>query len=841
MLAVAAMLLPSLVSAQTRNGSAPAEYKDYRDIPGVTEEEIAAIERLKQAGTTLTYGMPLSTECFVNDQGELGGFVPLFCGLLEGLFGVPVVPEIIEPGEVASKLDSREIKLTSELSPSSARLEKYAMTGGLIVRTIRQFRMYGSEKASAVLRERTPRFVFLSGTNTARNIAASTSMRFEALQADNFDEVAAMLGSGDADAYIGNGSSEAAFDQYGLVVGEDFSPLIYFPVALATADPDVAAVISVVQKYLDNGLDRRLIELYDEGNHEYLLHKFATLLTDEERAYIADHLAGDIPVAMEDDNYPICFYNVQDGEYQGIAVDVLRQVSDLTRLHFAPAGDRNVDFYAQLSMLERGDAAMITELLYSDDRAWRFLWAEEPYATDYYALISKSSKEDLMTINQMLFERVGVVYKSAYEELFAKWFPRHPNTISYPSRQAAFDALDRGEIDLIMGSQNMLLSETNYHENPSFKTNLVFSQAYDAKFGFNKSEGTLAGIVSKAQRLVDTEGIAQLWTHKVFDYRVKMTRAQIPYLITIAGLLAGVAALMVALLIKNRNMNRNLEAIVKRRTAELEVQTEAAQAASRAKGEFLARMSHEIRTPLNAIIGMTGIARGSSDLNKIHHSLERVDNASKHLLGVINDILDMSKIEANRFDLTHQEFSFEKMLMNITGVIGFRADEKRQSLVIDLNPNVPAFLFGDELRLSQVITNLLTNAVKFTPEQGVITLRAQKQSEEGTLVTLRIEVADTGIGISEEQKGRLFRSFEQADGSTARKYGGTGLGLAISKRIVELMNGEIWIESELGHGAKFIFTVKLQAAGEVPYAKPTLCISREDVRILAVDDSLETR
>jgi len=233
-----------------------------------------------------------------------------------------------------------------------------------------------------------------------------------------------------------------------------------------------------------------------------------------------------------------------------------------------------------------------------------------------------------------------------------------------------------------------------------------------------------------------------------------------------------------------------------------------AQKASHAKGQFLSHMSHEIRSPLNAIIGMINIATHTDDIQKIKHCLDKADNASRLLMGLINDILDMSKIEANKLELSNSEFNFEKMLANIINMTSVRAGEKNQNIVVNVNANVPPFIISDDLRLSQVITNLLTNAIKFTPENGIITLNAEKLDETDGEITLRIEVVDSGIGISEEQQKRLFTSYHQADNSITKNFGGTGLGLAISKRIVELMQGTIWIESELNKGAKFIFTIK---------------------------------
>ena len=272
---------------------------------------------------------------------------------------------------------------------------------------------------------------------------------------------------------------------------------------------------------------------------------------------------------------------------------------------------------------------------------------------------------------------------------------------------------------------------------------------------------------------------------------------------------------------------------------ELSAAKEAAEKASVAKSEFLTRMSHEMRTPMNAIIGMTGIARSSNEPVKKEYCLEKIDGASKHLLGVINDILDMSKIEANKFDISNSVIDFEKMIANVVDVINFRVGERDQNLIINIDENIPKQIESDELRLTQVITNLLTNAVKFTPGGGTIRLDAKlAEGSEGANM-LRIEVADNGIGIPADVQPRLFNAFEQVDGGTTRKFGGVGLGLSISKSIVDMMGGDIWVESEPGKGSKFIFTVKIDEAEKKH--KGAFGADRESVRILVVDDSAEIR
>ncbi|GHV51472.1 hypothetical protein AGMMS49579_06850 [Spirochaetia bacterium] len=274
----------------------------------------------------------------------------------------------------------------------------------------------------------------------------------------------------------------------------------------------------------------------------------------------------------------------------------------------------------------------------------------------------------------------------------------------------------------------------------------------------------------------------------------------------------------------------------------------AAENASRAKSEFLANMSHEIRTPMNAVIGMTAIGKAAAEIERKNYCFGKIEDASAHLLGVISDILDMSKIEAGKLELSSVSFDFEKMLQRAVNVINFRIDEKRQKFTAHIDRHIPRMLIGDDQRLAQVITNLLSNAVKFTPEEGSIHLDTHfVKEDEGDppgspgLCTLQIEVTDTGIGISDEQKPRLFNSFEQAESSTSRKFGGTGLGLTISRRIVEMMGGEIRVESSPGKGSTFAFTIRAQRSAEKVRDFLNSGVNWKNIRILAVDDEEAAR
>ena len=239
---------------------------------------------------------------------------------------------------------------------------------------------------------------------------------------------------------------------------------------------------------------------------------------------------------------------------------------------------------------------------------------------------------------------------------------------------------------------------------------------------------------------------------------------------------------------------------------DIERAREGAEQASAAKSEFLLDMSHEMRTPLNAIIGMTGIARESGSIDRKEYCLKKIEDASAYLLDVINNILDISKIETGRLELSNESFVFERMIQKAVNLINFQVEEKYQYFSVNLNDNIPYSMIGDSQRLIQIITNLLSNAVKFTPESGNVRLDARLVSTENNVHTIQIDITDSGTGISPENQARLFNPYYKAHSYTSREYAKAELGLSISRHLVNLMGGRIWVDSELGLGATISFT-----------------------------------
>ena len=818
------------------------KYSTYEDIPGITETEREAITELQNSRQHFTLGMTDSTELFRYENGEYGGFTALLTDELTRLFGIEFRPEIVSWNDLMAGLEDKSIDFTGNLAQTEERSNYFFMTDPIAERQIKSYKLETSDDLSEIAKHRKPEIAFLEGSITVSYIEDNSDYEFNAHYFKNYEDVIVKLKNGTVDAFVGDNTAKATFDNYSSISEQEYFQFFFVPVSLSTRNVELAPIIDVFQKYLENDGLYELVQMYNIGMNSYEKHMFNLSLTDEERAYIAAHNddTNPIPVGSEFDNYPISFFNENDGEFQGISHDVLEAISDISGLSFKIANENETPWNVLYNNLKEGEIKIVTELITSPERIGNFLWPDEPFSQDKYALISRID-EDIIEPNEILYSSVTFSEGTAYEEVFNEWFPNHPNTLVFDNMADCFDALDRGEVDFVMGSHYLLLSQTNYFENSGFKMNLVFDNTFDSSFGINLDEPELASIISKAQKFIDIDAVANRWTSIVFDYQTKIMQATIPLYITGIALLTVIIGLLLYLNLRRKKEHIRLEKIVKQRTAELEIQSEVANVANKAKSDFLARMSHEIRTPLNAIIGMAQIAKQIPEQSeKSIEANTEIITASNHLLNIINDVLDISKIESGRFALVSEPFDLKKTVLEVADMIKLRCKEKKIRFIETSDKLPTLYVVGDRVRLKQVLINLLGNAVKFTPDKGMIEFKTMVVSTENEKIGIRFEVTDTGIGMDQKQLDSLFVAFEQTDTKIAVEYGGTGLGLVISQNLINQMGSEIEVESTPGNGSTFKFKINFEVTKELVVKPPLVEKSDTDKfkgkRILLVED-----
>jgi len=574
------MLVPILFSACVKTTGkqldSSFQYASFRDIPGVTGDEIKAIEELQKRGIPLIYGTALTTETFfIEDDGELGGFTVKLCDWLTELFGIQFKTEIHDLSDVLVMLKTGEINLGA-VTVTEDRQKTYYMSAPIIHRSIKVMRIKGRLSPAEIAWSRPVRYVFVEGGTTIDSVTAAFAPgSYEALVARNHMAAYHMLESGEADAFIGTNIAEGAFDPYGGVLTEDFLPLIVTPVSLAADDPAFAPVISLVTKALESGAYGHLTELYRQGYQEYKKNKFLMELCDEERAYVRDTPV--IPFAAQFMSYPVSFYNTNGGKWEGIIFDVLDEMEKLTGFKFELVNDEKTDLPELMNLLEKGTAYVMPNMIQSEERRKRFIWPNTTYLSDRFALLSKRSYPNV-ELNDIPFTRVGFAKGSAFADLFRSWFPNALYTVEYPGTDDAFMALERGEVDLVMSSQSRLTALTNYYELSDYKANYLFSAAFDASFGLNKDQTVLCSIIDKALPLIDTDRIVEQWLSRTYNIETMRLRNQRPWLFGSLVLILCILALFAVSFARSRRTGRQLEKLVRERTHVLELQTAKLQA-----------------------------------------------------------------------------------------------------------------------------------------------------------------------------------------------------------------------------------------------------------------------
>jgi diguanylate cyclase (GGDEF)-like protein len=571
------------------NESPHAPAKTYRDIPGISQDEIEAIEAFKSYGREFTYGVLNSTEAFQSIDGGRDGFAVLFCELLSGLFDMPFNIEEYGWSDLISNLEDMTVDFTGETTPTAIRQgsknewfevdgemvpgKEYMMSTPIAERMLRVFTRADSDiRREADLNGLT--IGFLEGTTTEREIAQSYRISFTAIEVivpedagddiDDYDIAVQMLEDGEIDAFVEEATADSAFMKYNenreTIRSSVFFPIIHSPVSLTTANPDLTPIISVINKYIDAGGGQVLYDLYTEGEFRYAKHKLYHSFTPEEKEYIDDlaRRGAAVLVGYERDNYPINFYNENEGMFEGIAVDVLTEINKLTGIQFISGVSKDALWSDTIDKLISGEVDMLAQLVFSNERAGHFIWSDIPYASTHYAFLSKANYP-FLAVHQISRIRIGVVDPSAKIHIYRELFPNHDNLIGYRTHYECLEALERGEIDLFMTSEYSMLTQTNYLEKPGLMINIMLDEQMESKFGFMDSNAILCSIISKAQNYVDTDMIVTTWTGMQFDYSKKLAEQQRFFMTVIIALMSLAMVAMIFVLTNNVRLSRKLK------------------------------------------------------------------------------------------------------------------------------------------------------------------------------------------------------------------------------------------------------------------------------------------
>ncbi len=518
-----------------------------------------------------------------------------------------------------------------------------------------------------------------------------------------------------------------------------------------------------------------------------------------------------------------------NGNYTGLSSGFINVLSKRLGISIIPV--RGITWNNVMTEAKNGTIDLIACITKSPKRS-KFLNFTKPYAAYPFVLITRSDFRTISGLKELTKDRVATTKGYVFPEYITSQNPDINLTI-FNTPLEGLQALSLGKIDVYAGNLGVLtfLIRTESFTNLKIATLVKGQERNELSMGIPKNKPILYSIIQKGLASIsDKERIAI--RRKWVNFNIKHPNNWGIFLVWTIPILAISVSIISFFIYTNRKLANE---ITERKKA-----VASAEKANRTKSEFLANMSHEIRTPMNVILGMSQLAEDTQLSTLQLNYIEKIKSAANSLLGIINDILDYSKVEAGKMTIENINFELDAMIDSTVELIGLQASEKNLELLTDIDPNIPGNLIGDPLRLSQIINNLMSNAIKFT-QKGSVILRCEKMQQDADKIVIKFSVYDTGIGIKEEARNRLFKPFSQADGSTTRQFGGSGLGLTISKRLCELMGGTIWAENNKGLGAVFSTTIPFSLMKSAKKATIKRKTGLKGKRALVVDDNADAR
>ena len=1089
-------------TATSRDYYGRASITSFREIPGITEDNVAQIEQIIQNNDRLILGHYQSQKAFLRQNGSIGGFAPLLSEWLSKVFEIEFYLQLFDHYGLNHGISNQTIDFSGDFIPPESDMHHFYVSYPIAERSALVFMYTGRGLNLQCERDvnglRVGIMPCMATVNTIE--LYFPHLDFDVVQTACFSSAAEMLMSAEMDIFVTENIFYFHFDQHDGITQVDIFTLVYTPVSVTTGNTQLEPIIEAFDKFLRAGGRGDIYSLYLQGMQEYTRYSLHSLLSNDEREFLnrLRETGETVRVGFESTDYPISFFDTSAGRFQGIAVDLLYEIGSLTGLEFEVVVNQHTTWEEMLVMLETGDLAILSNLLYTPERADRFLWTDYPFFTTYHVLVSRVDFHRIAR-HQLPQYRVGTMRDSAYAELYQTWFPDSENLFLYDDMLLALDALSHGRVDLVMGTDNTLLLHRHHRGRAEFVVNLRFASPANSYFGLNLEEELMRSIISTAQLFVDIEPITEFWENRWIVYELQFVQERAFYIALLAVLLAIALLTVIILWFKKRKLSRSLDIRVKEVVSEIELaqQTVAsmfnlnpqmnllfnsnfeiidcnpaayrfmgfdskeemlsgfnefylasfleeqadgkttihleerlkyvekngackyqhemiidgniwvldieiikvqfgkghayvaylydmtdirrhekellharkinelqltklnmavratnialwdiellrnedggikyiytwsdemrymlgyddehdfpnsfssllenvhpedkehitaamnehlndhtgttkydvecrimnkggdyayyrgmgeairdnrgnplrvcgtimdisetkftllsserqrieAEAANKAKSAFLSTMSHEIRTPPNAILGVSEMQLQRDDIDApVSEAFEKIHSSGDLLLGIINDILDLSKIESGKMEIVDIKYELASVICDTTQLNAMHIGSKPITFNIHIDENLPSHLYGDELRIKQILNNILSNAFKYTAEGTVDFSTSMRENSEEGKIDIIFTISDTGYGMTQEQVAMLFEEYSRFNIATNREAQGTGLGMPITRDLVGLMGGQLLLESDFGRGSVFTVILPQTIASDDKLGKET--------------------